>query len=362
MRVQIAEATAFQNFDGRRCVFAEASQRLFELNDTAMSVLAAMDRPVALPDLYESIAVDLPGGRDALDQLLVEWSGCGLIELQASSSERDHGDAPTRQLGSPDAAARIHCGGEECAWFAPYAHLPLAEDGGFGASGEVFENLGLVRIEGAISRIVPRALLAATFRFHLVEALLARNSAVALHCAVLVREGAATVVMGPPGTGKSTMALFAAEAGFAIGCDDIAFLDTGGRGVAPLPLPLTLKEGSWSLAKAAGFEIDCAQAVRRQDGIDVLYLPISNSPITGPIPVRAIVKLERGDHDGAELAPWSATECLEHLCSEALSPSGKASVETFRSMLGMVEGAETLVLRYGEAQVAASVLESHVAR
>lgn len=357
MHVQIAEATAFQAFDGRRSVFIEASQRLFELSDSAMAVLAAMDAPVSLDDLRNDLSRDLDGGSKVFDRLLVEWSSHGLIDLRPGPA-RAH--VPLH-LGSPVAPASLHPVGGGCGWLEPYAHLPRNLGEGFGAWAERSGDLGLVSIEGGASRIVPSDLLPATFRFHLVEALLERNPSVALHCAVLVRGGFATVLMGPPGTGKSTMALFAGKAGFAIGCDDIAFLDCESRGVMPLALPLTLKKGSMGLAEAAGFAIDRTAVVPRNDGVEVMYLPLPNTPVEGPIPVRAIIKLERRGEEAPALSPWSKTECLELLCSEALSPTGKASIETFRSMLGMVERAETLVLSYGEAERAVALLESHVA-
>lgn len=361
MRVRIAEATSFQSFDGRHSVFAEASQRLFELNDTAMAVLAAMDDPVTLPALFDEIIPVLPGGAEALERLLVEWSACGLIELLHSDQIDDPIGAPAALLGSPAGKARLTCLVEECRWLSAYGHLPKGNGQGFEACGMETGSLGLVRIDGGASRIVPSDLLPATFRFHLVEALLERNPSVALHCAVLVRGGSATVLMGPPGTGKSTMALFAGKAGFTIGCDDIAFLDAESRGVTPLALPLTLKTGSMALAEAAGFAIDRTAVVPRNDGVEVMYLPLPNAPVEGPIPVRAIIKLERGSEEAPALSPWSKTECLELLCSEALSPTGKASIDTFRSMLAMVERAETLVLSYGEAERAVALLESHVA-
>ena len=107
MRVRIAEATSFQSFDGRRSVFAQASQRLFELNDAAMAVLAAMDDPITLPELHDDIAPALPGGVEALDRLLVEWSACGLIEVLPDDPEDDAILVPAVTLASPAVQARL---------------------------------------------------------------------------------------------------------------------------------------------------------------------------------------------------------------------------------------------------------------
>lgn len=360
MRVQIAKRTAFQSFDGRRSVFAEASQRLYELNPSALAVLAALDEPLALPTLQEAISPRLAGGRAALNRLLVEWSNCGLIELLPEFPDRPSDVALDARLDSPGTSARLHCLGKACDWFSPYGHLPEAGDHGLDIFGQASGDLGLVCVAGGTSRLVPRPLLAATFRFHLVEALLGRSDGVAVHCAVLVKNNAAIMLMGPPGTGKSTMALFAEKVGFAVGCDDIAFLEAQNRTVLPLALPLTLKSGSWDVARAAGIEIDLADVVPRQDGIDVLYLQLSQAPASGPIEVRSIVKLDRVGDDPPTLAPWSKTQALEHLCSEARSRSGHASVETFRSLIALVEKTETVILTYSEAEQAASLLESHV--
>lgn len=361
MLIRIADATSFQSFDGKRSVFVEASQQLFELNDAAMAVLAATDQPVQLSALRDAISPAIPGGSATLHRLLVDWAACGLIELLPNRDSSVTHKKAALQLVTPAVIARLHLDHDDYSWLAPYSHLPSGKDEGFNAYFEVDGDIGLVSIEGGASRIVPRDLLPATLRYHLVEALLERNSSVALHCAVLVKNGASIVLMGPPGTGKSTMALFASREGFGIGCDDIAFLGAAGSGVVPLPLPLTLKKGSLDLVRAAGFEIDCSQIVPRHDGTDVLYLPVPNGPFECPIPIRAIIQLQRGGSEGAQISPWSKTECLECMCSEALSRSGKASVETFQSMLTMVERTETLTLDYAEAEQAARLLESHVA-
>ncbi|WP_338244455.1 hypothetical protein [Aurantiacibacter hainanensis] len=321
-----------------------------------------MDEPVPLARLREEIAHDLAGGAAALDGLLAEWSSCGLIELLPDRPGSAPADGALALIESPAGPARMQCLGTDCDWFAPYSHL--SSDGEqapvIDACGQIAGTLGLIRIEGGRTRIVPRELLAATFRFHLVEALLEHNQSVALHCAVLVKEGSAIVLMGPPGTGKSTMTLFAGRAGFAIGGDDIAFLDNETQSVAALALPLTLKSGSREKARGAGFPIDTTRIVPRNDGVDVLYLPIPNDPIGGAIPVRAIVRLDRSDEKQPALRAWTKTDCLDLLCREARSRSGSASIETFRALLGMVEQAETLVLSYDEAEHAVSLLERHV--
>jgi hypothetical protein len=65
-----------------------------------------------------------------------------------------------------------------------------------------------------------------------------------LHAAVIERGGRALVMPGPPGSGKSTLAAALIARDWRLLSDELALVDTGTRGVVPIPRPISLKNQS----------------------------------------------------------------------------------------------------------------------
>ena len=78
---------------------------------------------------------------------------------------------------------------------------------------------------------------------------------IALHAACLVRNGAAMLVFGPPGAGKSTLCLNLLAAGMGFAADDLTLVHCGGL-VQGVPFAPTVKRGTWALAQKLGYKLD----------------------------------------------------------------------------------------------------------
>src|SRR5829696_5345555 len=76
----------------------------------------------------------------------------------------------------------------------------------------------------------------------------------ALHGACVARSKGAILLLGPPGTGKTTITLALLKHGFGYGSDDVTLVSRSG-GVRTVPLPPAVKEGAWSIVERLGFSL-----------------------------------------------------------------------------------------------------------
>lgn len=76
-----------------------------------------------------------------------------------------------------------------------------------------------------------------------------------LHASVLERDGKAVVFPGPPGCGKSTLAVGLVATGWRYLCDEFALVHTQTLRVHPYPRAICVKEGAFSALKQLGIEI-----------------------------------------------------------------------------------------------------------
>ena len=316
-------------------------------------MLEALRDPHPLDEVTGGLSDLFGGDTGRADALLLDWGEAGLLTLEPDPAGGSF--ATGLPLPCGDLALGVMPG--EADWFEAYRHLPAARVAADRAFAAAAGDLGFVQVADASCRIVSRHLLAAAFRFGIMEHALGACSDIALHCATLVLDGEAILLLGQPGAGKSTLAWAASEKGLRLACDDIAFLAPQERTIMPLALPLTLKRGSWDRPPARA-----ATPVMRQDGVEVTYSPLPGPPVTAPLPIRALIVLGRQDGGETRLERWPATDCLRHLCSEARSRTGTASAEDIDGLVALASGADTARLVYHEAAEAAELLVRHLAR
>ena len=102
------------------------------------------------------------------------------------------------------------------------------------------------------------------------------NYLLAIHAAVVVKDGLALILPGLSGAGKSTLCVSLVEQGYTCYSDELAILGVNGT-VEPLALPMAVKQGSWSILSPAWPEIEKSFTWQRQDGRKLKYLRIPDA-------------------------------------------------------------------------------------
>lgn len=349
-----AEGGELFRLGGRSMFFSPARQSLVELNESAASLVAGMRGGVSAEDVVAAFS----SGQDRQEaaHAAADWLA-GACENGILTAELP-----------PEAAFEARCGisiggyaldlafddpalCESC--LPAYAALPSHH--GEAARIAVFRFGSVIALlpDGMPPQFVAPERLATRFRHAILTSILRQTAYVALHAACLTGPEGAILLCGSPGTGKSTLTLALLQRGWGYAGDDIASADATGK-VRGLPLPLTLKQGSWPIA---GDWVDLAPLPvhHREDGALLKYWPVA--PVAPEWrPVRAVIRLAREETRQVAFEPWEPVAALQTLFGEAYSVSGRSSADTVRGMVDLIAGAECLDLSYGEAVDAAGAL------
>ena len=98
---------------------------------------------------------------------------------------------------------------------------------------------------------------------------------VAFHAAMVAQGDCGLLLCAPRESGKSTLAAYLAAREFEFLADEPALLQLDSRSVQSLPLPISLKEGSWSSLQKEWPQLAVAPMHVRSDGMSIrlLHLP-----------------------------------------------------------------------------------------
>lgn len=382
----------------RPVLFVEATQRLNALNGSAGMLVALLAGGIPLADLRRELGAQCGLSPAQVDALVVEWStqrvmaadlGPGLApDLGLAGSEHagfpQGMSVPTRSLraGERDIPIRFPPGslGRELA--AAYSHLARIE-GSPATGGVCVQVMGdgpddLVGVfDDQAGILTARQAAAPALRAAIVDLVLAQPGCVALHAACLVpaqddnleKAGqGAILLIGAPGAGKSTLAAMVAASGgrMRLAGDDIVLFDPRRGVVMGVPLPLTVKSGSWDRLAPLLPGLAALPPVLRADGQWLRYAPLPSCAVPEWHRVAAIVDLrredgERSDRSSAEAMQQSPIDCLGRLLEEGFVRDGRCTPTQIRGMARMVDNADTCTLHYAEAQQALSWIEAMLA-
>ncbi len=133
----------------------------------------------------------------------------------------------------------------------------------------------------------------------------------AMHAAAVGDQQGAVVMPGESGSGKSTLTAALVDAGFSYFSDDIVPLDATRR-IRPLPLGISVKEGSWPVLATRYPEL---AALPIHDGRRRRYLPIPQRRIGpgGGLPVKSIVFPHHRPDQPTVMLPLSPLQLLGKL-------------------------------------------------
>jgi hypothetical protein len=345
-------------------VFSPNSQKLFELNDVAAFIWCRLQDglpPNAVAAEMVSKGIDLATANLFVRRSIVKWRRWGLIP-DGFSDARHRCDAligPRQSILVAGLAIEIAYSSDqiaasiapifrhlECDRTVPQIRLEVIE-----AEGQihVFRNENRVQSCGR-GDIVP------SLKWRLTEELLSLGRyEIVLHAACLVRNGAALLIFGAPGAGKSTLCLSLVAAGMGFAGDDLTLVHQGGLAQG-IPFAATVKRGSWALAKQLGHKLDEIQAFRRLDGRHVKYV-VPEHVWTDPLPIRWVIILNRHTRNPTVLTRLDEISALKTALSGAFEPKRRLSISSFDSLITGLSSADCYTLSYADCAAAAGLLE-----
>lgn len=108
---------------------------------------------------------------------------------------------------------------------------------------------------------------------------------VAFHAAMVADENCGLLLCAPCGSGKSTLAAYLTATGFDLLADEPALLQLDSWSVQPMPLPISLKQGSWSCLQTEWPQLGDAPIHTRSDEVPIRLLHMPEKKIS-PRPQR----------------------------------------------------------------------------
>lgn len=281
---------------------------------------------------------------------VIDWLGRGwlwpnwLDELQGPS-------APEFRLAIADVgiSLRLHAP-QTPDWLAPLcgnllrpnvpaaAAVVLAERNGWWC---LSDDIGL-RVVVSDAAVAPalKAALTDIFCRHLPDGFV-------VHGALIEVRQRRILLMGPPGTGKSTLIATLAASGLGCLSDDIVRIRRDGLALG-IPFLPALKAGAWALFQ----EADAFKAGPdwvRQDGQRVRYLENLLMPNVPARRIAAIGFLTRRPGGDVSVQPVDPGEALRRVLSDSYSPEGRIAPACLAAFAGHLSTARTVSLHYTEA-------------
>ena len=181
-----------------------------------------------------------------------------------------------------------------------------------------------------------------------------------LHAGMVSWGDAALLLPAAPGSGKTSLTLALARAGFAYHSDEFVMLVGEELRARGIPVPATVKQSAWAMVEEDFPELACEPAHERVDGQICKYLPLSavaGSPAQErPLPVRWLIFPRFQPNQAAQLSPLPRLQALERLFDQCLALPAELDQSLVAGLLAWLEGLESFELTFGDRHQAARKL------
>ena len=335
-RYKPAPSVRRMDLGGRNLLFCERRQQLFELNPAADMIWGALleeSPPRAARRLVAQFGGDPEEARGHVERQLAQWLREGYWEPAEARRPAAEGALRLTVEGArvevlcsdPVVIGRLH---EVFGQFPAFAGAPSTSiritpwaQGFHLYDGERYIGAS------AADEVVPR------IKAMLTERVVGRRfDGFFAHGALVAKGPVLAMLSGPPGAGKSTLALAMQAAGWALRADDLIRVDRNAR-FRGVPFAPAIKEGAWPLLQALWPDLANWPTELRTDGQRVRYAPAVPGPGRPGTP-DLFIALSREDGAAARAEPLDPVDALALLLGEAFSARARISSHL---MAGLVE-------------------------
>lgn len=375
-RLRPSKSVRFCRLDEDCLIFDEAAQAVYRLDPLSGALWEAAETGRAPGE----IAKDLAGAvgqtaREAeafIAACFDKWRALGLLREGEGGKlvepVRAGGDANRQQKDAEGTAYEI--AGLRLAVSFPddatfYAWEAVAGHMRTGASGEGAFALRVVadgagyridHLRGTETGLEDASAVAVHLKEQALRIMLARKPGIfALHAAALDHGGAAVLIAGGSGRGKTTLAACLHAKGLPVIADDVVLIDPSGPSVSGLAFSFAVKAGAAAVLGPVYGELPATPDYLRPDGKTVKYLrPRRRVENAGGIATVVFPRFTPGR--SCRFERCSRADALTMLLSEAVNADRRLSKAGFAALSDLLKNADCLTAEYGDAGEASSRL------
>ncbi len=181
---------------------------------------------------------------------------------------------------------------------------------------------------------------------------------IAFHAAMIADDDCGIMLCAPREHGKSTLAAYLVARGFDLLADEPALLRLDDWSISPLNMPISLKEGSWSILQRHLPQLAGSPVHLRSDGIRIrMVYPPSRHCSTRSRRLTHIVFPRFAPSSPAELERLSLVHTLRLLNEGGMLLANKFTREDFEALLQSVQRTPSYRLQYTSLDEALRMLQ-----
>jgi hypothetical protein len=180
---------------------------------------------------------------------------------------------------------------------------------------------------------------------------------ISLHAGALYYGKRPLILPAVSGSGKSTLSTYLMEEGFTFLTDEVALIDAEGK-MQPIPMAITLKEGSWEVLEKYGISFEGLSVHRRFDKQKVSFLPPKNlSEQNLSVEGAFLVFPQYQAGVRTEMKTLSTLETLARITASGYEVRDSYDWHTVRHWIQLIEGFQKYTLTYSDMEDARRNIE-----
>jgi len=185
---------------------------------------------------------------------------------------------------------------------------------------------------------------------------------VSLHAGALYFKNTPLILPAVSGSGKSTLSTYLMEQDFDFLTDEVAVIDKKGY-MRPIPMAITLKEGSWKALEEHGISLSNLSIHRRFDGQNIRFLSPKNIATENLDVAGAYLIFPRYEAgETTQIKKISTLETLSHITASGYEVMDSFDKTTIAQWIKIVEGFKKFTLIYSDMEDARQEIEKLMAQ